>query len=72
MRLGNTLIVERKIKGMGPRSLKICALIDKMERREEKVVLDYCGFQVQQGFLVGYGLDHDERYRYLPDIYVLG
>ena len=54
-----------------PASVKICALIDKLERREREVPIDYCGFQVEKGFLVGYGLDHDEQYRYLPDIYVL-
>ena len=52
-------------------SARICALIDKLERREEEIIIDYCGFQVEEGFLVGYGLDHDEQYRYLPDIYVL-
>ncbi|MFC1824792.1 hypoxanthine phosphoribosyltransferase [Thermodesulfobacteriota bacterium] len=70
--IGLTLnFIEKKIRGMGPKSLKICALIDKSERRKEEVIIDYCGFEVQQGFLVGYGLDHDERYRYLPGIYVL-
>lgn len=59
------------IKKRDPESVKICALIDKLERREEEVSVDYCGFQVEKGFLVGYGLDHDEQYRYLPDIYVL-
>jgi len=54
-----------------PASVKICALIDKLERREREVPIDYCGFQVEKGFLVGYGLDHDEQYRYLPDIYLL-
>ena len=54
-----------------PKSLKTCVLIDKLERREKPVIIDYCGFQVKEGFLVGYGLDHDEKYRYLPDIYTL-
>ncbi len=63
-------IVER-LEGKGPESIRICALIDKLQRREEEVTIDYCGFQVKEGFLVGYGLDHDEQYRYLPDIYVL-
>lgn len=59
------------LENKGPTSVKICALIDKLERRNEEVTIDYCGFQVEEGFLVGYGLDHDERYRDLPDIYVL-
>jgi hypoxanthine phosphoribosyltransferase len=51
--------------------IRICALIDKQERREVEVKVDYCGFPVEKGFLVGYGLDYDEQYRYLPDIYAL-
>jgi hypoxanthine phosphoribosyltransferase len=54
-----------------PESLRVCALIDKLERRRVPVSLDYCGFQVEEGFIVGYGLDYDEKYRYLPDIYLL-
>ena len=55
----------------GPRSLKTAAMINKTGRREKHVNLDYCGFQVEGGFLVGYGLDCDESYRYLSGIYVL-
>lgn len=62
----------KRIEEKGPKSIRICALIDKGERRSENVILDYSGFQVEKGFLVGYGLDHDEQYRYLQDIYVLG
>lgn len=54
-----------------PSSLKICALIDKLERRDVAVQVDYCGFRVEKGFLVGCGLDHNEKHRHLPDIYVL-
>jgi len=54
-----------------PASVRICALIDKRERRMEEVDIDYVGFQVKEGFLVGYGLDCNERYRHLPDIYTL-
>jgi len=63
-------IVEQ-LENQGPASIKICALIDKLERREKEVRLDYCGFQVEKGFLVGYGLDHNEKYRYLRDVYTL-
>jgi len=59
------------LKSREPASVKICALIDKTERREREVAIDYCGFNVQGGFLVGYGLDYAEQYRYLPDICVI-
>ena len=55
----------------GADSVKVCALIDKLERREADIKVDYRGFQVQEGFLIGYGLDYDQQYRYLPDIYAL-
>ena len=54
-----------------PRSIKICALLDKPGRREAEVKLDYCGFQIPNEFVVGYGLDYDEKYRNLPYIAVL-
>lgn len=65
----NTII--EKIQAKEPASLRICTLIDKVERREMEVPIDYRGFKVNEGFLVGYGLDHDERFRCLPDIYVI-
>ena len=61
----------KNLKSREPASLKICALIDKAERREQEVAIDYCGFKIQEGFLVGYGLDYAEQYRYLPDICVI-
>ena len=63
--------IVKRLEKRGPKSIKICALIDKPERRDEEVKIDYRGFHVKEGFLVGYGLDHDEEYRYLSDIYVL-
>ena len=54
-----------------PASLKLCALTDKPARRRRSVTIDYLGFTVPNKFLVGYGLDLDEKYRNLPDIYVL-
>jgi len=54
-----------------PRSLKICVLLDKYERRQIKVDLDYVGFSIPDKFVVGYGLDYNERYRNLPYIGVL-
>jgi hypoxanthine phosphoribosyltransferase len=59
----------KMLKEMKPESIKVCALIDKLERRDIYVAIDYCGFQVREGFLIGYGLDYNEQYRYLPDIY---
>ena len=51
-----------------PSSLKICALLDKVERREVEVHVDYCGFVIPDKFVFGYGLDLDEYYRNLPFI----
>jgi len=52
-------------------SIKICCLIDKKERRKVDIEANYVGFEIQRGFLVGYGLDYDEQYRHLPEIYHL-
>ena len=52
----------------GPKSLKICALLDKKERRKVDIDADYVGFTVPDRFLVGYGLDMAEKYRNLPYI----
>ncbi len=54
--------------GRKPRSLKICTILDKPERREADVKVDYCGFKIPDKFVVGYGLDFDEKYRNLPFI----
>ncbi len=54
-----------------PASLKLCALTDKPSRRKVPVTIDYLGFTVSDKFIVGYGLDWDEKFRYLPDICVL-
>ncbi len=54
-----------------PTSLKLCALTDKPSRRQIPVTIDYLGFTVPDKFLVGYGLDWDEKHRNLPDICVL-
>ncbi len=51
------------------RSLRLATLVDKGERREMDVALDFVGFTLKKGFIVGYGLDYDERYRSLPGIY---
>jgi hypoxanthine phosphoribosyltransferase len=51
-----------------PRSLKVCTLLDKFERREVEVPIDYRGFKIPNKFVFGYGLDLDEYYRNLPFI----
>jgi hypoxanthine phosphoribosyltransferase len=63
--------ISNYLKSFNPRTLKICSLIDKSERREVDVVVDYACHKVSEGFLVGYGLDHNENYRNLPAIYHL-
>lgn len=59
------------LKARGPRSLKLCTLLDKPERRVVEVNVDYTGFQIPDEFVVGYGLDYDQRYRNLPYIGVV-
>ena len=54
-----------------PASLKICALIDKKERRQVEISADYTGFDIGEGFIVGYGTDCGEMGRNLPGVYVL-
>jgi hypoxanthine phosphoribosyltransferase len=54
-----------------PASLKVCALVDKSERRLVHVPVHYIGFKLDRGFVVGYGIDYAERYRWLSDIYRL-
>jgi len=54
-----------------PESLKVCTLIDKRGRREVAVPIDYVGMVLDDGFVVGYGLDHDERFRNLSEIFLL-
>ena len=54
-----------------PRSIKICALLDKPARRKAPVKADYIGIEVEDEFVVGYGLDYDEKYRNLPYVGIL-
>jgi hypoxanthine phosphoribosyltransferase len=58
-------------KERNPRSLKVCALLDKRKRRKVSFEADYVGFTIEEGFVVGYGLDFNEKYRFSPDIYVI-
>jgi len=61
----------RVLQARLPRSLKICALLDKRERREIDIKVDYVGFVIPNEFVVGYGLDLAQKYRNLPYVAVL-
>ncbi len=54
-----------------PKSIKLCSLLSKPSRREIDVKIDYLGFEIPDAFVVGYGLDYDERYRNFPNIGIL-
>ena len=54
-----------------PASIRLCALLSKPSRRQVDVQIDYCGFEVPDEFLVGYGLDYAEKYRNLPVVGIL-
>jgi hypoxanthine phosphoribosyltransferase len=54
-----------------PASLKLCSLTDKPARTQVEIKIDYLGLTVPDKFIVGYGIDWDEKFRYLPDIYVI-
>lgn len=56
------------LKMKNPNSVKLCALLDKPDRRVKEVKVDYTGFQILDKFVIGYGLDWDEKYRNLPYI----
>ena len=59
------------LKMRNPSSVKICAILDKPARRKTDIAADYRGFEVPDAFVVGYGLDYDEKYRNLPYVGVL-
>ena len=64
---GNTLSKVRELFQLrGPKSLAICTLLDKPERREVDVTVEYVGFTIPDEFVVGYGIDYAQRYRHLP------
>ena len=60
--------VQRLLLDRNPRSLKVCALLDKVSRHKVEIQIDYCGFVIPDYFVVGYGLDIDEKGRNLPYI----
>lgn len=66
---GNTLnLLPKILMERGPKSIRLCALLDKPDRREVDVKMDYVGFRIPDKFVVDYGLDYDQRYRNLPYI----
>jgi hypoxanthine phosphoribosyltransferase len=54
-----------------PKSIKVCTLLNKKDKRQVEVPLDYVGFEIPDLFVVGYGMDYDSQYRNLPDIKVI-
>ncbi len=69
---GNTLkFLKGYINDMNPKTLKICTLLDKKSRREVEIDADYCGFEIDDLFVIGYGLDYNQKYRNLPYIGVI-
>ena len=69
---GNTLSYLLNIlEHRRPASVRLCALLDKPDRRVKPVELHYCGFTIPDAFVVGYGLDYDQHYRNLPYIGIL-
>lgn len=69
---GNTLFhLKKLLLGRNPASLKIITLLDKPDRRTADIQTDYCGFEIPDEFVVGYGLDYAQKYRNLPYIGVI-
>lgn len=64
-------VLMKHLAALGAKSVRLAVLIDKKERREYPVHSDFVGFELPDGFIVGYGLDYAERYRDLPGIYEL-
>lgn len=60
--------IRERVLSRGPLGLKICTFLDKRERREVDVPLDYVGYVIPNNYVVGYGLDYDNKYRNLPYI----
>jgi hypoxanthine phosphoribosyltransferase len=63
--------IREKLETAQPRSIRVCVLLSKRKQRAREVDADYLGFEIEDEFVVGYGLDYDERYRNLPCIGVL-
>lgn len=59
------------LKERNPHSLKVCVFLDKRKRRKVSFEADYVGFTIEDGFVVGYGLDFNEQARFLPEVYII-
>ena len=69
---GHTIVRLRSVlQAQSARSVALCALLDKAERREVLTPIEYCGFVIPNAFVVGYGLDYAQQYRHLPHIATL-
>lgn len=69
---GNTLnFIKKYLTVKGAKSIKLCTLFDKPDRRTADITVDYVGMKIPDVFIVGYGLDYDEKYRNLPYVGVL-
>ncbi len=64
--------IKKEIEKQKPRSLKLCAFFDKPTRREQEVKIDYLGFEIPNKFVVGYGLDYEEKFRSLSYVGTIG
>lgn len=68
---GHTVkFLKEHIQKLSPKSLKICSLLDKPSRRQVQASVDYIGFSIEDHFVVGYGLDFDDKYRQIPDVVI--
>lgn len=69
---GTTLSYLKKIlEARDPKSIKICTILDKPSRRKVEIKGDYVGFEIPDEFVVGYGLDYDQKYRNIPEVCIL-
>ena len=74
MFINNNITISYLKKLLGarePASVKVCSLLDKPSRREVEIEGDYVGFKIPNEFVIGYGLDYDQKFRNLPDVCVL-
>ena len=68
---GYDVLVVDDLKEKNPKSIKSCVLLDKPSRRKVELVPDYCGFTIEDKFVVGYGLNYGDHYRNIPYVFVV-